>query len=389
MNIGVFFGGKNPEHDVSVITGQLIISGLKKLGHTIVPIYIHTDGGWYIGDTLGELKFYTGGELKLHGLNEFSLDLKASRGRMVFKKNGMFGGTVTIDMAFPALHGQYGEDGTLQGLFEMFDIPYVGCGVAASAVAMDKTMTKLAYEALDVPTTRFDYFGRNSWEKDDKESRLNSLEQKLTYPLFVKPARLGSSIGITKAKSRSELQNALDVAFRYDTKVLVEEAVPHVMDVTCAVLNRSDTVMASKLQESTFAADFLSYDDKYLKEGGTQLGNAKKSVVIPATLDQETTDDIRNTALNIFILLGLSGTARIDFLYDSVSKKWYANEINTMPGTLYHHLWKESGVELSEVLTILIETAEWMHANKKSVTHTFASKLMDLAKSEKLRIKGS
>jgi D-alanine-D-alanine ligase len=385
--IGVFFGGKNPEHDVSVITGQLIISGLKKLGHPVVPVFIGTDGRWYAGERLGELKFFTAVQKDYKGLKELTLDLEESRGKMMLRTKGLGGRAMSIDIAFPAIHGQYGEDGTLQGLFEMLDVPYVGCGVAASALSMDKVLTKLVYQAAGIPTTRFIHFSRSEW-KEQKSAILGRITKDLTWPLFVKPARLGSSIGISKARTASTLVNAIEVALHYDTKALVEESVENMMDVTCAVIGHS-SLTPSLLQESSYETDFLSYDDKYLKEGGTQLGGAKKSVVIPASLDAATTKEIQEIALKVYRLFELSGIARVDFLYDTKARRWFANELNTMPGTLYHHLWKESGIELPELLTHLLASAEEKRSEAESVTHTFASKLMDLARSTKLRIKGS
>jgi D-alanine-D-alanine ligase len=385
-NIGVFFGGKNPEHDVSIITGQLIISGLLKLGYQVTPIYIDIAGVWYTGNALKNLKFFTS-HSSLQGLNRLQIDLEASQGKLVLRKKGFFSETLTIDVAFPALHGQYGEDGTIQGLFEMIDVPYVGCGVAASALAMDKVLTKQIYLAEGIPSAKFIFFMKQEWE-NERERNLDMLEERLRYPVFIKPARLGSSIGITKAKNKEDMERGLDVAFHYDVKVLVEEAVAQVMDVTCSVIGLHDP-KASLLQESTFDVDFLSYDDKYLREGGTQLGGAKKSIVIPASLDADQTKDIQRAAIQIFKLFELSGMSRVDFLYNSEEKKWYANEINTLPGTLYHHLWKESGIEFPELLTRLLQYADEKYLARNSVTRTFTSKLMDLAKSTKLKMKGS
>ena len=388
--IGVFFGGKSPEHDVSIITGELILSGLKKLGYPVVPVYIGQDGAWYAAERLGELKFFSGQDFKekLEGLDELSLDMEASHGKMVLKEKKLLGAkTYAIDIAFPGLHGRNGEDGTIQGLFEMLDMPYVGCDVASSALAMDKVSTKLLYRAEGIPTTAFTFFSRHDWETD-QEDVLKKVG-KLAWPLFVKPARLGSSIGIAKARDKKELEFAIEVALHYDTKVIVEEGVEPVMDVTCAVIGHSAGLQASLLQESSFGKDFFSYEDKYLNDGGAQLGNAAKSIVIPASLDAETTAAIRTAALEIFRLFGCSGTTRVDFLYNKETKKWYANELNTLPGTLYHHLWKESGVELPELLERLLAYAKEKHSETASMTHTFKSEILNLARSAKLRLKGN
>jgi D-alanine-D-alanine ligase len=284
--VGVFFGGRSPEHDVSIVTGELIISGLKKLGYPVVPVYIGQNGEWHVGEKLGELKFFSAGDYrdKLKGLDALSFDLESSRGKIVMKSKGWGGKTSSIDIAFPAMHGQYGEDGTLQGLFEMLNVPYVGCDVSSSALAMDKVLTKLMYRAEGIPTTAFVSLSASEWEAD-RSAALKSASA-LSYPLFVKPARLGSSIGISKARDAKELEFGIEVAFHYDNKVIIEEGIEPVMDVTACVIGHT-ALSVSLLQESSFAKDFFSYEDKYLNDGGAQLGNAKKSIVIPASLGRK------------------------------------------------------------------------------------------------------
>jgi D-alanine-D-alanine ligase len=385
--IGVFFGSRNPEHDVSIITGQLIISGLKKLDYTVVAIYLDKQGKWYLGEKFGHLVQFTDPKSSFHDTDaEWYLDLQESQGKFVFKKKGFGGIKQVVDIAFPAFHGQNGEDGTFQGLCELLNIPYVGCDVASSAVTMDKVLTKLLYKAEHIPTTEFIYFTKNEWAADKKEIMQNIINT-LHLPVIVKPARLGSSIGITKAKTEKDLEFAIEVALHYDEKVIVEVCITNLMDVTCAVIGNS-APLASLLQESVFADDLFSYEDKYLEGGGAQLGNAKNSIVIPARLDEATTKFIQTTAVQAYKLIGCSGIARVDFLYDTKTKKIYANEVNTLPGTIYHHLWKASGVELSELLIKLIGYAEERYAQKKEYIHIFKSDLLKYANSVKLKVKG-
>lgn len=312
------------------------------------------------------------------------IDEEASRGKLVFKQKKIFGKTITIDLAFPALHGSYGEDGTIQGLFEMFDIPYVGCGVTASAIAMDKVFTKLLYRAHAIPTTNFIFFTSREWTSEKENIMREAIA--MHFPLFVKPARLGSSIGISKAANEKELEFAIEMALHYDTKVIVEEGVENLIDITCAVLG-NDEPIASLLQESAFAGDFFNYEEKYIKGGGAQTGTAEKKIIIPARLDERTTQEIRNAAIRIFKLFGCSGIARVDFLYDKTAQQWCANEINTIPGTLYHHLWKASGIPFEELLKRLINLAEETHREKNSVATAFASDILTQAASGKLRLK--
>lgn len=385
--IGVFFGSRNPEHDVSIITGQLIISGLKKLDYNVVAIYLDKQGKWYLGEQFSRLVQFTDPKSSFKEKDtEWYLDLQESQGKFVFKKKGFGGGTCVVDIAFPAFHGQNGEDGTFQGLCELLNIPYVGCDVASSAITMDKVLTKLLYRAENIPGTEFIFFTKSDWNARKKDIVANILKT-LKLPVIVKPARLGSSIGITKAKTEKDLEFAIEVALHYDEKVIVEVCITNLMDLTCAVIGNTDPI-PSLLQESVFADDLFSYEDKYLEGGGAQLGNAKNSIVIPGRVDEKTTKDIQNMAIQVYKLIGCSGIARVDFLYETKTKKIYANEVNTLPGTIYHHLWKASGIELDELLTKLIGYAEEKYEKKKQYTHIFKSDLLKYANSVKLKVKG-
>ncbi len=384
--IGVFFGSRNPEHDVSIVTGQLIISGLKKLNYPIIPVYIDKQGSWYVGEQFGHMGQFSDPKSTFHDSDrKWTLDLEESRGRMVFKKKGLVGKKLIVDIAFPAFHGQNGEDGTFQGLCELLNVPYVGCDVASSAITMDKVLTKLLYRSADIPGTDSIFFTKGEWDANQKGIVANIVTS-LRLPVIIKPARLGSSIGISKAKTEKELIQGIEVALHYDEKVIVEVCVSNLMDVTCCVIG-NDEVIASSLQESVFGDELFSYEDKYLADGGAQLGNAKSKIIIPARLDEQTTKQIQETAKKVYKLIGCTGIARVDFLYDTETKEFYANEVNTLPGTLYHHLWKASGIKLPELLTKLIGYAEERHEKKKLYTHTFSSDLLKLANSVKLRVK--
>jgi D-alanine-D-alanine ligase len=385
--IGVFFGSRSPEHDVSIITAELVISALRNMDYKVVPVYIGKQGQWHIGQELGKLGFFSAGpyEPKLKQFKEYYLDLEQSVGKCVFvKKQGWKKEQLVVDVAFPALHGSYGEDGTIQGLFEMLAVPYVGCDVASSAVAMDKVLTKQLYKANGLPTTEFVALDKRDGLPNP--SKLEEIEKTLHWPLFVKPTHLGSSIGISKAKTRKDLEFGIEVAFHYDDKVIVEQGVEPLMDVTCSVIGHKE-LQASLLQESVFNDDLFSYEDKYLTEGGAQLGNAKSSIVIPARLGDSTTAQIRDTAIKVFKAFGCSGIARVDFLYNKESKQFYVNEINPMPGTLYHHLWKESGVSLQELIGVLLGAAEQRAEEKSKLTATFDSTILQQANSMKLQLK--
>ena len=367
-NIGVFFGSGSTEHDISIITAQLIIAGLKGLGYQVTPVYITKTGKWMLGEDLGNLKLFTDPTLtpalSQGERGEWFLDMEQSNGKMVFKKKGLMGKSITIDLAFPALHGTYGEDGTIQGMFEMLGVPYVGCDVPASAVAMDKALTKIVMKDAGIPTTKFIYFYNADWEA----GRTGIIEKikSMSWPVFIKPVHLGSSIGIGKVKAGDikDLENKIEVALHYDEKVLVEEGVENLMDVTCCVIGNNE-LRASFLQESVFKDDLFNFDDKYISDGGSQTGKAVNNLIIPARLDETTTLAIKNTAKQVYKALGCSGIARVDFLYNRQTKEFFANEVNPLPGTLYHHLWKASGLELDQLLQELIKFAEEKYKQKR------------------------
>ena len=386
MTIGVFFGSRSPEHDVSIITGELIITELKRLGYHVVPVYVDKEGRWFSDIALGDLKFFTDGNLdeKLSRLKTYFIDMNVKSGQLLLRTDGMFAKPLAIDLAFPAFHGMNGEDGTVQGVFELANVPYVGCGVAASALAIDKVLTKQLYKSEDILTTPFVSFASGEWQKN-QESIVASI-RKLRWPVFVKPARLGSSIGITKVRAEGDLENACEVAIHYDTKVIVEESVENMSDITCAVFG-NDEPTPSLIQEALFQGEHFSYSDKYLEDGGAQLGNAEKKIVIPARLSAKRTREVQALAVRIFKLFGCTGIARVDFLYDRKRDTVYANEINTLPGTLYHHLWKKSGVSLGTLLETLITLGQEQHAKKNSITVSYQSNLLSFAHSVKLRMK--
>jgi D-alanine-D-alanine ligase len=377
-NIGVFFGSQSTEHDISIITAELIIAGLKGLNYQVTPVYITKTGKWMLGEELGNLKMFTSADKKVEDEKKFSeyyLDLQESDGKMVFKKKGFRGEVITIDLAFPALHGAYGEDGAIQGMFEMLGVPYVGCGVPASAVAMDKALTKIIMKDAGVPTTKFLYFYKNDWEAN-RAAIINQIQQ-MKWPVFVKPVHLGSSIGIGKVKAGDvkDLENKIEVALHYDDKVLVEEGVENLMDVTCCVIGNNE-LRASLLQESVFNKDLFDFEDKYISDGGSQTGKAINNLVIPARLDEATTKVIQDCALKVYRALDCSGIARVDFLYNKQTKEFFANEVNPLPGTLYHHLWKASGLELDQLLQELIKFAEEKLEQKRQINFTFESSVL-------------
>lgn len=381
LNIGVFFGSRSPEHDVSIITAQLVIGALKQSDkYNVVPVYIGKKGKWFISDKLGDIGFFRKSEFEkeLDKTGDFLLDLDASKGFLKFQqKRKMFSrsNSIIIDVAFPAFHGSFGEDGTIQGLFEILNVPYAGCGVLASALAMDKIMSRKILEKEGFLVVDNFWFHKDEFEKRNKEEIFKEIEQKLPYPLFVKPNRLGSSIGISLVNNQKELDFAIEVVFQFDDKVIVEEAVQNLIEVNCAVIGNDDLTVSLPEQPS-YKQEFQTFEEKYLTKGGTIKKGAKKNI-IPAPLPKEKLEEIQNLSKKAYRLIGCSGISRVDFLVDSKTMDIYINELNTLPGTLQFHLWEASGMTKLELANKLISFAlERFNKNKKNI-YTFGSNLLN------------
>ncbi|MEK7553729.1 MAG: D-alanine--D-alanine ligase, partial [Patescibacteria group bacterium] len=285
LNIGVFFGSRSLEHDVSIITAQMIIDVLKKSDkYNAIPVYLDKKGSWFISSSLGDVKFFRRPEFEkeLDKIGDFLLDLDASKGFLKFqpKRKKLFSRSniIIIDVAFPAFHGSFGEDGTIQGLFEILNIPYVGCGVLASALVMNKIVSRKILEKEGFLIVNNLWFCKNEFERRKKEEIFKEIEQKLSYPLFVKPNRLGSSIGISKVNNQKELDFAIEVVFQFDEKVIIEEAVQNLMEVNCAVIGNDDLVVSLPEQPS-YKQEFQTFEEKYLTKGGTIKKGAKKNII--------------------------------------------------------------------------------------------------------------
>lgn len=392
--IGVCFGGQNPEHDVSIITGLLAMESLKKLGMTVVPLYISLDGAWCTGEEFSDKSFLESIHTQdLYPFQGWSIDTRHRTSKLILTRRPHFFARrekITIDILVPAFHGAYGEDGTLQGLCEMLGVPYTGCGVTACAIASDKTLTKRLYKSLDIPDTAFVSFSGSEWSKR-KDTIIAEVQQTLTLPIFVKPPHAGSSIGITRVTDWSDLADAIDTALTFDTDCLIEQGVSNLVDLTCSV--REDDqgeIQASLVQASNFGgSDFFDFQEKYLADGGAQIGNADKKLDIPASIPPATTAVIREASVQIFKAIDGSGIARVDWLYDSVSDSLYASEINPLPGTFYHHLWSATGIETDTLFRDLLQAAVRKHVSSQTKKRYFGSEILGNVRSVKLGKKGA
>ena len=381
--VAVFFGGRSPEHDISIITAlSSIIKPLELTKkYNVFPVYITKEGKWFGGSKLKDIKTFSTGEINNFCKKSKPLSVTFNGG-MVFKKVGLGNQDVTVDVAFPAMHGAYGEDGSLMGLIRMAGIPFVGCDMAASVIAMDKVLAKQVAIANDIPTPRFISFSKFEFESD-KDLIIKKVMNSLAFPQFVKPAHLGSSIGITKVNNKFELLNAIEVAAYYDDKILVEEAVNNLIEVTVPIIGNE--IMTPALVERPLSHDdkFFDFDTKYMnggkKGGGKKMADSQGSQgysELPAKLPYNMYSDSIKIAENIYRASGCGGIARVDLLIDSKSETIYFNEINPLPGSLYNHNWRASGISPVELVERLIELAEARFTRDKKIETTFESSFL-------------
>lgn len=379
--VAVIFGGRSAEHDVSIITAHVpIIEALKVLGHEPIPIYISKNGGWYSEPAMNDIAYFkdSGYESKLNSLKPLELSLT---GGLSFVTPGLLKKSTKIDIVFPAMHGTYGEDGSLMGLLRMAGVPFVGCDIFASAVAMDKVLTKQVVAAEGVPVVPYVWFTSHDWATN--QTTLLSAAKKLSSPWFVKPVHLGSSIGMSVAQDEAELVRAVEVALHYDAKVLVEEAVQNLIEVTLPILGNGELTFAA-IERPLNKSAFFNFEDKYLSGGKGGGGANSEYSEIPAKIDHTMAQTVLEYGERTYRALGCAGIARVDFLIESAKGIVYVNEVNTLPGSLYHHNWKKVGVSSVELVSRLMALAEEHFAGEKSLVHTFQSDIL-----KKIKPKGS
>lgn len=382
--VAVIFGGKSAEHDVSIITAHLpIISSLISSGKfEVIPIYISKEGKWYSDEKMLDLDYFKNNlDNKLNTLR--TLDISLNDGLRIIR-TGFFSKKIKIDIVFPAMHGTYGEDGSLMGLLRMANVPFVGCDISASTIAMDKSFTKQILASADIATVPFIYFTKKDWEGSGSINILEKIEN-LKYPLFVKPVHLGSSIGIAKTKDIEELKQAVEVALHYDNKVLIEESVENLIEVTLPIMGNSELTLGA-IERPLNKTSFFDFQEKYLGENGKKNNGRVNNNYseIPAKISEELSKEIEYLGKKTYKILGCSGISRIDFLIDSSVNKVYVNEVNTLPGGLYDHNWRKTGVSNVELVTKLIDLALEKFDEKRAITHTFSSEILNNLNSAKL-----
>lgn len=377
INLGIFFGGPSVEHEVSVITAQQAIAQLKKLdGYHIVPIYIAKDSHWYTGDYLLNVEHFR--DLKAVVANATRVNMVKSEKCALLINDPIkpFGQNIIseIDIAFPMIHGTGGEDGTLQGLLEHMAIPYVGCNVLAASMTMDKVASKLFLQTSGIRVVEGEWFYAHHWMAYSDQV-LSDIEQKLTYPMIVKPADIGSSVGIKTAKNRHELTDAINFARQFTSRILVERMLSDMREINISVLGDCEHLELSVCEEPLTASEILTYEDKYMSEGGSKGMSASKRQ-IPATLHPNTLKEIQKMSAEAFVALDCAGVVRIDFMIEKSTGLPYINEFNTVPGSLAFYLWEATGVPFLEMLQKAIDAAYRTHRRKIGITRSNSLNLL-------------
>lgn len=383
LNIAVFFGGESVEHEVSIISAHQAIEALDKNKYNVIPVYVSKERKLYVSDLLKGMSNYK--DLK-HLISQCTqVSITSEDNRVVIRpvKPSLFGPKElgTIDVAIPVMHGTNGEDGTIQGFFEMLKVPYAGCDLYGAAIGQDKVLQKNVLNDNNLPITN--WFWVYGAEMDTRQSEILDKVHRLIYPVIIKPARTGSSVGISIAHNDEEYLACFDEARQYDEKIITEKVVKPMREINCSVVGDSYSCVASVLEEvsSVSQDELLSFSDKYLggskstKSEGSK-GMASTARIVPAPLTDEQTRLIQQLAKETFRVLGTSGVCRIDFLMDADTKKVYVNEINTIPGSLAFYLWQAAGVSFSELMDKLVELALDRERRRSKMTFSYETNIL-------------
>ncbi len=365
LNLGIFLGGRSCEHEVSVVSARSVLEAIDHEKYNVYLIGIDKSGRWHLASSLDQLienrEVRTLSDINqtLEDRNQVTLGLY-HQGNLR-PAEGENSAVPALDVIFPVLHGTFGEDGTIQGVFEMAGIPYVGCGVASSSIAMDKALAKLVFTAADIPQAPGQIVTRSSWNSNSG-GVIDDVVSGPGFPAFVKPANMGSSIGVSKAHDRQSLEQAIDLAFEFDNKIIVEQSMENCQEVECAVLGNEDPV-ASVVGEIIPGAEFYDYQTKYIDD--------KSKTLIPAEISQAAAKRVQELSIRAFKAIDGAGLARVDFFVSKTDDRVYLNEINTLPGftpiSMYPKLWSASGISYPNLIDRLVELAMEQHQSRASL----------------------
>ncbi len=381
IRLAVIYGSRSCEHEVSIISAVQLMQHVNREKYDLIPVYISQRGVWYTGDALLDMKTYTPFDPWNKKLKKVQLDLTAGSGALVhYRRADDVTGKVTeevaarIDCVIPVFHGLHGEDGSVQGILEIANLPYASTGICGSAVGMDKIAMKYFFLGCGFPVLPGVGVTRSRWEKD----RGGVLEEikAIGWPVFVKPACLGSSIGVSRADDEKELDEAMELALSYDRRVLVEKGLDKPAEVNCSVLGYDDQVRPSVIEMPNAGGEsFLGFKEKYLQQGASK-GMASLKRIIPAPIGEDLTRELQDLSVRIFKAMDCKGVVRIDYMLDRESGRYYITEINTIPGSLSFYLWKETDLPYSELIDCMVDAALRAKADKDHTSYAYSSDIL-------------
>ena len=380
LNVGVIFGGKTVEHEISIITAIQAMNNIDNDKYEIIPIYITKDLQWYTGGCLRFIDTYKDFDL----LKRYSkrVNLINKDRRYILQTNSFIKREVCeLHLAFPIVHGANVEDGSIQGYLNLIGIPYVGSNVYSSAVSQDKVFMKQVLTANNIPVTKFVWFGERFY-RNKKEELFKQIDE-LKYPLIIKPATLGSSVGIEMITRKEEIDSTIERTFQYDSKVIIEEKIEDLIEYNCSVLLTQNGNITSEIEEVTTNKEIIEYGDKFLYDETTKDSSIKRTC--PANISEKLRNEIELTSLAVFKMLNMRGTARIDFLYDNKTKKLYVDEINSIPWCFSHHLWETRNISYKELLNIMLADAIAQEIKYQGMTTTLDSDIIKKVNTTKLK----
>ena len=390
-NVGVFFGGRSVEHEISVISALQAINAFDPSKYNIIPIYISKQGRWYTGPLTLDIRNYKDMKSLCERSEEVFMrpeygDYKLYRanpgGGLFSKKNPVY---EELHVVIPVLHGSHGEDGMFEGLLETIGIPFAGCDTLSSANGMDKITMKMILRAEGIPVVDYVWFTDKEWI-DNRDAIVDKIEGKLGYPVIVKPANLGSSVGIGKAADRQSLIEKVDNAEKFSQRIIVEHMIEDMMEINCSVLGDADDHQSSVCEEPISKGDFLSYEEKY--GGGAKAGMQASEKKIPADIPVEMSEEIRRMAGETFRVLSCHGVSRVDVMVDRKDNSIYVNEINTIPGSLSFYLWEESGISFTQLMDRLVALALKRKRETDRKTFTYDANIFAMGGGVKGGVKG-
>ena len=389
IKLGVFFGGKSVEHEIAIITANQAITSLNKEKYEIIPIYISKNGKMYTGEKLFDLKEYRDLDKLIKSCEEVVCVNDGNKAKVLRVNSKIFSKNVlnTIEVAFPIMHGTNGEDGSIQGFLEILGVPYIGPDVLASSIGMDKIMMRRLLKEQNIPSLDYVAFYSLDYIKDE-DKYIKEIEEKLTYPVIVKAANLGSSVGIKKAKDREGLAEAIEFAMEFSDRVMVENAIVKLKEINCSVMGDMIEAVPSTCEEPIGSDEILSYTDKYVGNNKTKGGSKSQGMAtlqrkVPADISEEMTKKIQDIAVKTFKVLGCNGVSRIDFMIDLENNNVYVNEINTIPGALSYYLWEATGKTFEKELDELVELAFKRNRERQNRTYSYDQNILALGNGAK------